>query len=163
MTGADDYVAFTLSRLFGGIFGSIPSILGAQVLMDLFFLHERGKVFTTFHMCFLLGTVAGPTFGGFVVQHVAWPFEFWWTVALQCAVASLGTYKAHLVLFLALMILRLVFFFLPEVGFTREGGRVYPTQPTGFVANRIATFLPGTKVAHCNGLREAVRFPEIEY
>lgn len=37
-----------------------------------------------------MGTVAGPTFGGFVVEHVAWQFEFWWTVALQCAVALLG-------------------------------------------------------------------------
>jgi MFS family permease len=73
-----------------GHLGSIPSILGAQVLMDIFFLHERGRAVTTFHMCFLLGTVAGPTFGGFVVQHVTWPFEFWWTVALQCAVAILG-------------------------------------------------------------------------
>lgn len=90
MTRPGDYVSFTLSRLFGGIFGSIPSILGAQVLMDIFFLHERGRAVTTFHMCFLLGTVAGPTFGGFVVQHVTWPFEFWWTVALQCAVAILG-------------------------------------------------------------------------
>ncbi|KAJ5812383.1 major facilitator superfamily domain-containing protein [Penicillium riverlandense] len=139
MTGPNDYVAFTLSRLFGGIFGSIPSILGPQMLMELFFLHERGRVFTTFHMCFLMGTVAGPTFGGFVVQHVAWPFEFWWTVALQNAVALL------------------VFFFLPEIGFTRDGGRVYPKQPEGYVANRIATFFPGTRVAHRDGLQEAPR------
>jgi hypothetical protein len=50
----------------------------------------------------------------------------------------------------------LVFVFLPEVGFTREGGRIYPTQPKGFVANRMATFFPGTKVAHLDGWKEAV-------
>ncbi|KAJ5093761.1 major facilitator superfamily domain-containing protein [Penicillium angulare] len=139
MTGPDQYIGFVLSRLFGGVFGSVPSILGAQMLMDLFFLHERGRVFTTFHMCFLMGTVAGPTFGGFVVQHVAWQFEFWWTVALQGAVALM------------------VLIFLPEIGFTRDAGKVYPKQPEGFLANRVATFLPGTKVAHRDGLREAPR------
>jgi hypothetical protein len=60
------------------------------------------------------------------------------------------------------MIPRSVFLFLPEVGFTREGARAYPVQPTGFVANRIATFLPGTKVAPRDGLREAVRSQEDE-
>lgn len=49
-----------------------------------------------------------------------------------------------------------VFFFLPEIGFTRDGGRVYPKQPDGYVANRIATFFPGTRVAHRDGLQEAV-------
>lgn len=90
MTGEGDYILFTVSRLLGGIFGSVPTILGAQPLMDMFFLHERGKAFTTFHLSFLLGTVAGPTFCGFVVQHADWPFEFWWTVALQGVVAVLG-------------------------------------------------------------------------
>jgi MFS family permease len=46
MTRPGDYVSFTLSRLFGSSFGSIPSILGAQVLMDIFFLHERGRAVT---------------------------------------------------------------------------------------------------------------------
>jgi MFS family permease len=82
MTAPTDYIAFTLSRMLGGVFGSIPSTLGAQFLVDMFFLHERGKMFATFHVCFLLGTVVGSTFGGFVVEHISWPFEFWWAVAL---------------------------------------------------------------------------------
>ena len=89
-TGADDYISFTISRLFGGMLGSVPSILGSGMIVDVFYLHERGKAFTTFSLCFLLGTVAGPTFGGFVVEHVNWPNEFWWTVGLQGAVAILG-------------------------------------------------------------------------
>ncbi|KAL2014532.1 hypothetical protein VTN00DRAFT_2057 [Thermoascus crustaceus] len=137
MTGEGDYIPFTVSRLFGGIFGSIPSILGAQPLMDMFFLHERGKVFTTFHLSFLLGTVAGPTFCGFVVQHADWPFEFWWTVALQGVVSVLA------------------FIFLEETGFTRDGGRVYQPQRKGFIRNRIATFFLGNLVAHKDGMKEA--------
>ena len=89
-TGADDYISFTISRLFGGMLGSVPSILGSGMIVDIFYLHERGRAFTTFSLCFLLGTVAGPTFGGFIVEHVPWPNEFWWTVGLQAAVALLG-------------------------------------------------------------------------
>lgn len=90
MTSHDDYIPFVISRLFGGIFGSIPSILGAGTIVDIFFLHERGKAFTTFSLSFLMGTVAGPTFGGFIVQRTPWPNEFWWTVGLQAFVIVLG-------------------------------------------------------------------------
>jgi len=90
MTNHDDYIRFIVSRLFGGIFGSIPSILGAGTIVDIFFLHERGKAFTTYSISFLMGTVAGPTFGGFIVQRTPWPNEFWWTTGLQAFVIVLG-------------------------------------------------------------------------
>ena len=90
-TGHDDYISFIISRLFGGIFGGIPAILGAGTIVDIFFLHERGLAFATFSLSFLLGTAVGPTFGGFIVQSAPWPNEFWWTVGLQGAVIVLGT------------------------------------------------------------------------
>lgn len=83
MTSPDDYNAFVISRLFGGLFGSVPSVLGSGFILDIFYLHERGRALNTFHMSLVLGTVAGPTFGGFIVEHVSWTVEFWWTVALQ--------------------------------------------------------------------------------
>lgn len=90
MTKPGDYDAFVVSRLFGGIFGSVPGVLGTGMIMEMFFLHERGRALTTFHLFFLFGTVAGPTFGGFIVQHVSWTVEFWWTVALQAFIFILG-------------------------------------------------------------------------
>jgi MFS family permease len=90
MTGKGDYLPFVLSRFFAGVFGSVPSILGAGVLTDIFFLHERGRAFSTFSLSFLMGTVAGPTFGGFIVQHVYWANELWWTVGLQGLIIILG-------------------------------------------------------------------------
>ena len=33
------YISFVLSRLFGGIFGAAPQVLGNGVIVDLFFLH----------------------------------------------------------------------------------------------------------------------------
>lgn len=128
MTSKDQYTAFVLSRLFAGMFGSVPSILGSGTIIDIFFLHERGKAFVIFSLSFLLGTVAGPTFCGFIVDHTEWPVEFWWTVGLQG------------------LVLILAFFFLEETGFTRSQLRVYPAQPQSFMANRMATFFCGTKV-----------------
>lgn len=138
MVKPDEYIQFTISRLFVGIFSATPAVVGPQLLVDIFFLHERGRVFNTFFVLSTLGAVVGPTLGGFIVAHVPWPWQFWWTIILQGVVIGL------------------VFFFVEETGFTRNDGRVYPPQPTAFVPNRIATLLPGTAVAHVGGVKEAV-------
>ena len=40
MTHSNQYNPFVITRLFAGMFGSVPSILGASTITDLFFLHE---------------------------------------------------------------------------------------------------------------------------
>lgn len=90
MTKPDQYVAFTLSRLFVGLFSATPTILGPQMLVEIFFLHERGTVFNTFMTWSTIGVIIGPTLGGFIAEHASWPWDFWWTVALQGAVIVLG-------------------------------------------------------------------------
>lgn len=138
MTQSNQYNPFVISRLFAGMFGSVPSILGASTITDLFFLHERGRAFLAFSLSFLLGTVAGPIFGGFIVGHVDWPIEFWWTVGVQG---------------LALV---LVFLFLEETGFDRDGGSGYPTKPKSFIQHRVATFLLGAKIVPATSRSELV-------
>ncbi|CRG86660.1 putative transporter C1529,01 [Talaromyces islandicus] len=53
------------------------------------------------------------------------------------------------------VVIVLVFCFIEETGFTRKDGRIYPPQPSKFIPNRIATFFPGTAVAHVGGFKEA--------
>ena len=43
MTGHDQYVPFVVSRWLGGAFGSAPCTIGAGIIIDIFFLHQRGK------------------------------------------------------------------------------------------------------------------------
>ena len=143
MTQSNQYDAFVISRLFAGMLGSVPSILGASFITDLFFLHERGRAFLIFSLIFLLGAVAGPTLGGFIVEHVDWPVEFWWTVGLQG---------------LALV---LVFLFLEETGFNCDGGLAYPARPGSFMADRIATFFLGIKVVPAMNRSELVRYRQL--
>jgi hypothetical protein len=128
MTHPSDYIPYVMSRLFAGFFGAVPTVLGPRIITDLFFLHQRGRAFTVLHMAFLFGTIAGPTFSGFVSAHSYFPVEFWWTVGL------LG------------FTLICCFLFLEETGFDRVCLEKNPDIPNGRIANRIATFFPGNRV-----------------
>jgi hypothetical protein len=59
--------------------------------------------------------------------------------------------------------LSIAFLFLEETGFTREDGKVYPLRPSGFIQNRVATYFPGTRVAHIGGLKAAVSDHRVAY
>ena len=125
---SDQYEPFIVASLFRGLFGATPAIVGTRLLLDMFFLHERCKAFAVFTFMFLLAVLTGPTFSGFIVQHTKWPVQFWWGVASQGAATIL------------------VFMFLEETGWTRDGSAQYPKPPESWLQNRIATFLPGSKV-----------------
>lgn len=133
MTGPNDYEAFVVSRLFAGLFGSPSTILGAGYIVDLFFLHQRGKAFSCYELSLLLGVICSPTIGGFIVQSHSWPVTFWWTLVP----VGIG--------------IILIFCFGEETGFDRERTTViYPEAPSSFVPNRIATLLPGTRISPKN-------------
>ena len=138
MTKSTQFIPFLLSRLFAGLCGAIPSVFGARIIFDMFFVHERGRAFSAFHISFLLGVLGIPTLGAFSSADVDWPIMFWWTIAI------LG------------LSLVMVFLFLEETGYDRDGKSVYPVQPDSFLSNRIATFLPGTKVVPHTTLAETV-------
>ena len=78
MTGPDEYIPFVLSRLFAGLFGFIPVVLTAGYMMDMYFLHQRGKVFTALEAAQLSGLLVRPSLGGFVAHSKPWPYVFWW-------------------------------------------------------------------------------------
>ncbi|KAL9129156.1 MAG: hypothetical protein Q9175_007372 [Cornicularia normoerica] len=129
MTGPNDYIPFVMSRLLAGLFGSVPPILATSLIMDLYFLHQRGRAFTVLEVSLNAGAVAAPVFGGFIADTKPWPDVFWWLVAV-----------------IAFSIL-LAFFFLEETSFRRdEESEPLPQRPSSFTSNRIATFFPGTAV-----------------
>ena len=141
MTGPQQYVPFLLSRFFAGLGSAVPSTLGPRVLMDLFYIHERGRAFSVFSLAFLTGPLAAPTLGCFIAAKTDWPVMFWWTIPL------LG------------IALILIFIFMEETGFERDGKAQYPHQPEQFVANRIATLFPGNKVVPTSTFSESVSQP----
>ncbi|KAI9686332.1 MAG: hypothetical protein M1822_003677 [Bathelium mastoideum] len=128
MTGANDFIPFTISRLFAGLFGAIPAILGSGYIIDMFFLHQRGKAFAIFEVLIIFAVVGGGTLGGFIAQTRPWNYVFWWT---------LGPIGAAIIL---------VFFCVDDTTYIRD-----PTAPQraplpkNWMANRVATFFPGTR------------------
>lgn len=117
----------------------VVSVLGPQYLVDLVFLHQRGRAFTVLHLALNFGASAGPTFSGFIAAHHYWPVEYWWSVALLGVTAIL------------------VFCFLEETGFDRRDGAINIIVPRNFVNNRVYTFIPGSKVVKKTTLLETVR------
>ncbi|OJJ47980.1 hypothetical protein ASPZODRAFT_115343 [Penicilliopsis zonata CBS 506.65] len=145
MTRSDDYIAYVLSRMFAGFFGAVPTVVGPRVVTDCFFLHQRGRAFTALHMSFLFGTIAGPTFSGFISADAHFPIEFWWTVALLGATAIL------------------VFLTLEETGFDRTDLASNPPIPTAWLSNRLATFFFGQSIVQPTTWKETMRIAALPF
>lgn len=145
MIHRSQFNSFIVSRFFSGFFGGVTGVLGPRILVDLFFLHQRGRAFTAFHWCLNFGSVAGPTLSAFISSKRSWTLEFWWTVGL------LG------------FTIILCFLFMHETSWYREDGAENPAAPQGFVANRIATFLPGSRVTPRTTLRQTGRIAAIPF
>lgn len=130
MTGSNQYGAFIAARLFGGLFGGTAPALGADTIVDMFFLHQRGKAFTALNLSFLAGVVVGPTLSGFIVGSTRWTVQFWWSNGLE---------GLTIILTLAL---------LDDTYYDRatEAGGCRKRWPETFFANRMATFFCGARV-----------------
>jgi hypothetical protein len=127
MTGENQYIPFVMSRLLAGIFSTTSLTLGAGVLLDIFFLHQRGKAFAFYTISALLGSLIAPVTSGFITENASWTVQFWWCVGAMVLVALL------------------VFFFLEDTTYDRKNplGNIAPRT---YAANRMATFFPGNKV-----------------
>jgi MFS family permease len=138
MTGETQYWAYFMSRYFAGFFGMVVSVLGPRYLVDMFFLHQRGRAFTVLHLALNFGASAGPTFSGYVAAKRYWPIEYWWSVALLGVTAIL------------------VFCLLEETGYDRLNPANNVDTPKSFIVNRIRTFLPGNKIVKPASFSEVV-------
>ncbi|KFY92442.1 hypothetical protein V498_04933 [Pseudogymnoascus sp. VKM F-4517 (FW-2822)] len=128
MTSPNDFVLFAMSRAFCGMFGVIPAILGTGYIMDMFFLHQRGKAFAIFEVLIIFAVVGGGTLGGFIAEYRPWSYVFWWTVGPVGAAAIA------------------VFVFVEDTTYNRAPNAIRRAPlPEAWFANRIATFFPGVK------------------
>ena len=128
-----------MARLFGGFFGGIPGALGADTIMDLFFLHQRGKGFTALNLSFLSGVVVGPTMSGFIVGSAPWTVQFWWTNGVE-----------GLIIILSII-------YLEDTFYDRTlNAKERNALPEGFLANRLATFCHGNRAIPAISIKDTV-------
>ncbi len=132
MTRSNQYGAFVAARLFGGLFGGTAPALGADTVVDIFFLHQRGKAFTALNLSFLAGVVVGPTLSGFIVDSTTWTVQFWWSNGLE-----------GLIIILTLALLEDTYY---DRRAKEEDYR--KRLPEGIFANRMATFFGGSRMVH---------------
>ena len=144
MTGSNQYNAFLVARLFGGFFGGNPVALGADALVDIFFLHQRGKALTVLNLSFLFGVVMGPIFSGFIVGNTTWTVQFWWSNGLEAAV-----------IILSLFLLEDTHYDRAAVAKDRADRKHWPEN---WVANRMSTFFCGARVIPPISWAETVSF-----
>ena len=128
MTRSNQYGAFIAARLFGGLFGGVSPALGADTVVDMFFLHQRGKAFTVLNLSFLAGVVVGPTLSGFIVGSTNWRVQFWWSNGLEGIIILLTLALLH------------------DTYYDRTSDESRNKWPDDFFANRMATFSCGARV-----------------
>jgi MFS family permease len=142
MTGPNDFIPFTISRLICGLFGVMPAIMGSGYIMDMFFLHQRGKAFAVFEVLIIFAVVGGGTLGGFIANSKPWSYVFWWT---------LGPVGAAIVS---------VFVFVHDTTYSRDPGAMKRApMPKSWLANRAATFFPGSRTQPDGRVAEFVSCP----
>ena len=129
MVDPDQFGLFVGSRLLSGIFGAVPSAVGGGIILDVFFLHHRGRAFACYEVAIIFGATSGPTFSGFITGSADWTICFWWTVGLL-------SIAAILVLMLA-----------EESDFDRERSVMRYYTPKGVFRRQVALFFPGSAKA----------------
>lgn len=71
---SNDYQTFLASRSVIGIFGAISAILGSGYIIDMFFLHQRGKAFAVFEVLIIFAVVGSGTLGAFITKTNPWNY-----------------------------------------------------------------------------------------
>ncbi|HKK14901.1 MAG TPA: DHA2 family efflux MFS transporter permease subunit [Gammaproteobacteria bacterium] len=64
-------------RIAQGAFGASLIPLSQSVMVDTFPPAERGKAMALWGVGIMLGPIMGPTLGGYVTQHLSWPWVFY--------------------------------------------------------------------------------------
>ncbi|KAI0437893.1 major facilitator superfamily domain-containing protein [Xylaria telfairii] len=79
---------FLVFRIFQGLAGCVPLVLGGSMISDLVLPEKRGRALSGWQLGPLLGPVIGPVAGGYIAQNIGWRWLFW-LVAILSGVLTL--------------------------------------------------------------------------
>ncbi|GAW23615.1 hypothetical protein ANO14919_131890 [Xylariales sp. No.14919] len=74
---------FLVFRIFQGLAGCVPLVLGGGMIGDLVPPEKRGRALSGWQLGPLLGPVIGPVAGGYIAQNLGWRWLFWLIVILS--------------------------------------------------------------------------------
>ncbi|EXJ71091.1 uncharacterized protein A1O5_06084 [Cladophialophora psammophila CBS 110553] len=101
---------------------NIWSALGSNIILETFFLHDRGKCFSVYTSMNLPGIIAASTLCGFIVQNASWTVQYWYNVGFE--------------VFLAICCILL----LDETAYPRGNNPEQPILPRNYVQRKIAIY-----------------------
>jgi hypothetical protein len=128
MRSPTQYGGYFAAKFMMGVFGVIPTILSGLYVVDIWFLHQRGRAFTAIGVALSLGASASSSFCGFITAELPWWTEYWWTIALN----------AFALLF--------IFVFLEDTSWNRQDNAPnIDLSADGWLLKRAKTYFPGTK------------------
>jgi DHA2 family multidrug resistance protein len=73
---AQNLEQIVLFRVLQGVAGATLTPLGQSLLLEVFPGAERGKGMAIFSIAAMMAPALGPTFGGFITEHLSWRFVF---------------------------------------------------------------------------------------
>ncbi|KAL1407812.1 hypothetical protein Q8F55_007247 [Vanrija albida] len=79
---ATSYNSFLASRILTGLAIAGCQTLMVQVIADLYFIHQRGRLMGLYFTVFFLGLFIGPVISGNMASSYGWRSFFWLTFAL---------------------------------------------------------------------------------
>ena len=82
-----------------GLAGAIPVVFAGGYIMDLYFLHQRGKAFAVLEVSLLSGVIVMPGIGGFIVDSRPWPDVFWLVAAINGPGVLMGRSSSQIINF----------------------------------------------------------------
>ncbi|CAK7204889.1 hypothetical protein SEUCBS139899_007651 [Sporothrix eucalyptigena] len=80
---AKSFETLLTSRVILSIAGGSTEALGAAIVNDLFYLHERGAKMGMYMVGLTLGNSVGPLIGGFVAETIGWRWFLWLSTILS--------------------------------------------------------------------------------
>ncbi|KAF2084743.1 MFS general substrate transporter [Saccharata proteae CBS 121410] len=108
---AESYAQLIVARVFNGVFPAAMS-LGAATVVDLFFVHQRGRAMGLFTVMLTNGAHVAPIVGGLLGQYCGWRWTFKFAAILDG------------------VMLLIIALFMPETLYTRGPAAVTATQPS---------------------------------
>jgi MFS transporter, DHA2 family, multidrug resistance protein len=88
---SDSLIEITFWRFTQGLVGAPLIPLGQTIVVDAFPRHLHGKATSIWGIGVMLGSVAGPVGGGFLLQDYSWPWVFYVTIPIGI-IAFIGTW-----------------------------------------------------------------------
>ncbi|KAL2414720.1 hypothetical protein ABEF95_002676 [Exophiala dermatitidis] len=119
---SNDMHEYMVRILLATIACAAPTTVGSNIILETFFLQDRGKCFSIYTSLNLLGIIVTTTLSGFIVLKASWTVQYWYNVG----------FEVFLTIFCIL--------WLDETAYPRSDNPHQPILPRNYVQRKLAIY-----------------------